>query len=251
MSARSGVAVSPRRNRGRKCAMTRAVGVGGRVVELVDDDVVERVGRELRQVAVERLDAREHHLAVGLLLVADEEGQVGPTGGSAGRRPALWRRISSRWATNSTRVNSGPRRVERGEPGLAQSGRHDHQPSGVTIDSRCGQRIERLGLDSPRFDDRLVGSLRTDHDRLGLRSRRVRSARRRPSFVVLREPRARERNCPRIVPQCVELLYECICPVDLEVPLHPVAMPEWLRLLLPTNATAAPVDDDVKMYAFG
>ena len=78
----------------------------GRVMEFVDDDVVERVRRELVQPAGERLDTGEDEPRVGLFSPPKYRPRS-LSGCTCRNTSRLCRRISSRCAMNSTRPNCG------------------------------------------------------------------------------------------------------------------------------------------------
>ena len=144
-SVRSGVAVSPRRNRA-EVVDQLPVGGSGCVVELVDDDVVEVLGAELFEMpcAAQGLDRGQHHGGVG---VPSPRLQSPKLGQGRTRRNVCraWVRISSRWATNSTRWNSG-RWLSKAANQSSQASGQRHQPGPVPVVPGGLQRRQRLHL---------------------------------------------------------------------------------------------------------
>ena len=94
------------------------------MVELVDDDVVELLGIERRELAGERLNAREHESRVGTLLAAEVKPEVGI-------RLYLPEHISAlpedllAMSDEQHPPELRPRRVERRKPRLSKPRCHD------------------------------------------------------------------------------------------------------------------------------
>jgi hypothetical protein len=81
------------------------VGARRGVVELVDDDDVEVVGREVGEAGgVEALDGGEDVVEAGGPAAADPELAEGVVAQGVAEVASDWRRISSRWATKRRRA---------------------------------------------------------------------------------------------------------------------------------------------------
>ena len=125
---------------------------GRGVMELVYDDVVEGVRRELAQVTspAERLDRGEEDVGVGGLLVAGVEAE---DRGRANAAKSLERLAEDLFAVGHEQHPSErwPIRVEGGEPGLPQArGQHD-ETCGVAVGPRPFERGEGFSLHLVRF----------------------------------------------------------------------------------------------------
>ena len=118
-----------------------AVGRRGGVVELVDDDVVERVWREPLQVLApaQRLDRGEHDLGVRVL---DLAGVVAKPRLRADAAEGVERLVEDLLAVGDEQhaAELRPAGVERREPGLAETSRQDDQPGLVAGRPRVLQR---------------------------------------------------------------------------------------------------------------
>ena len=131
-----------------------AVGRGGRVVEFVDDDVVEGVALEALEMsgAPERLDRGEEDLGVGVAVrpLVEAEARLG-----ADEAIGVARLAEDLLAVGDEEDPAilGAVRVEGAEPGLAEAGREDDEPGGVPGGAGFIQRRERRELDCVRCDD--------------------------------------------------------------------------------------------------
>ena len=85
-----------------------AVRRGGGMVEFVDDDVVESVWGEPLEMfsSAQSLDRREHDVGIRVLRVTAVMAKRA-SGRTRRKVSSAWFKISSRWATNSTRRYSG------------------------------------------------------------------------------------------------------------------------------------------------
>ena len=110
-----------------------AVGVRRCVVELVDDDVVELVGVEAPKVAVQRLHTGEHHVSVGVAFVAGEQRELA-TGPYLAVDVAGLLEDLVPMGDEEDSPELRPRRVECGEPRLAEAGGHDDEASAVPVE---------------------------------------------------------------------------------------------------------------------
>ena len=135
---RSGVAVRPKQLGGPKVLEQRAVARGRSVVDLVDDDDLERVGsRRLDRVVAQRLHHREDVPAdERLLAVAEDLAEVGVLEDRGVRRPALVEDAPAvsdeEQAGLAAELVAQPAVVERGHDGLAGARRGDEQVA-VTV----------------------------------------------------------------------------------------------------------------------
>ena len=108
-----------------------SVGRRGGVVELVDDDVVERVWREPLQVlaTAQRLDRSEHDVGVRLLRICPCSGQGAPRADAAeGVERLVEDLLAMRDEQHAPELRAV--RVERREPRLSKSGRQ-HDEAGL------------------------------------------------------------------------------------------------------------------------
>ncbi len=104
----------------------------GSVVEFVDHDVVEPVGRELVQIRCQRLDAGEKHAGVRLLAaVVQAKIRIRLDAAEDIERlaPDL---LAMSDEQHPAELRPGP--VERGEPRLAEASRHDDQAATVAVE---------------------------------------------------------------------------------------------------------------------
>ena len=108
-----------------------AVGRSRGVVELVDDDVVERLGREPLQVlaSAQRLDGCEDDFGVGILDLAGVVAEVRFWADSSERVERLVEDLlSMRDEEHASKLR--PTRIEGGQPRLAEAGRQ-HDETGL------------------------------------------------------------------------------------------------------------------------
>ena len=109
-----------------------AVTAGGGVMELIDYDVVEPVGREPVQIPGERLDAGEQHAGVRLLLPAVVQAEVRIRLDAAEHVEGLAQNLLA-VGDEQHPAELRPGGVERGEPRLAQASRHHDQAAAEAL----------------------------------------------------------------------------------------------------------------------
>jgi hypothetical protein len=125
------------------------VAAGCGVMELIDHHIVEPVWREPVQVPGERLHAGEHNLGTRLLLTAVIQPQVPVRLDAAEHLQRLPQDLLA-VGYKQHRPELRPRRVERRQPRLAQTGRHHHQAAAKAIQPRLLQGCQRFPLHLPR-----------------------------------------------------------------------------------------------------
>ena len=175
------------------------VGGGIGVVELVDHHVVERGRVERGEVAGERLDAGEHHIAVGLSPIAGEVAERARRADAAVDVACLAEDLVA-VGDEQHPPELGSGRVERCQPGLAEPGGHHHQSGSETLRTGLFQRAECLALHRCGSGFGIEG-----HPADGL----VVGGRRGPSELALpvgRQPRGIERHRAWVGPQPLELV---------------------------------------------
>ena len=169
------------------------VGVRRRVMELVDDDVVEVIHSEALQVlrSAQRLDRREQHGRILVLLRAGELAHhaTGPDA-TEGRQRLIEDLVAVcdeqdtlrlRWHADLERERH---RVERRQPRLAEAGGEHDEPCAIAEFARAPQCCQRLALD--RMCGRGRQFLRRDLDD-------VASGGHDPARAVVPDPLRRER----------------------------------------------------------
>jgi hypothetical protein len=122
------------------------VGGCGRMVELVHNDVVERVGPEQVQVAPQRLHAGEDELCVRVPGVADKQPHR-CVGDDVTKRVARLLQDLLPVSDEQDALCANFLDIKRREVGLAQPRRHDHQARLLPLIARDGQVGERFLLD--------------------------------------------------------------------------------------------------------
>jgi hypothetical protein len=174
------------------------------VVELVDDDAVEPVRGYAIEVPVQPLDGGEDHVRFE---VGSGAGRLAQRAFRMDLAEDLKALLQDLLAVGDEERPVSLAAVERGEPGLPESGRHDHQPGAVTFGAGRPQSVECLGLDRP-WRGELDGFL--GHQRGGSLTRGRNGATPGP---VVGNPLVVD--APRPVPELVERPAERIDPVDL------------------------------------
>ena len=185
------------------------------MVELVDDDVVELLGIERRELAGKRLNAREHESRVGSLLAAVVKPEVGIRLHPAEYISALPEDLLA-MSDEQHAPELRPRRVERGKPRLSQPRCHDNQAGAVPRQAGLFERCQRLALNWPRLH-RLHGRfVHLDH----WRERRIDEGR-----VIGPEPLGSQLDAARIGPQLREAPQHRRGGLKTKIPLNPVDEP--------------------------
>ena len=135
----------------------------GGVVELVDDDVVELPGIELAQTTAQGLHRCEDNVGVRLLLLAVVEAELCIWPDSTKHIAALTEDLLA-MGHEQRAANRRTTRIEGGQPGLAETGRHHDQTCPKPLEPGSLECIEGLDLNRGRRD-RLAGRFDLDADR--------------------------------------------------------------------------------------
>ena len=174
------------------------------MVELVDDDVGEVVGREALQILrlAQCLDRREQHRGTRDLLETGELAHhAAGTDAAVGRECLVEDLFPVRNEQQplrpevDVRLASKGHRVERREPGLAEPGRQHDEPRAVAVGPRTPQCRESLELDRVRIRRRQLLRRDLDHSWPVLRF---------ASQAVGANPLRSQRHRMRVHEQCVE-----------------------------------------------
>ena len=135
----------------RKVLNQSAIGAGGGVVKLVDDDVVKLFASKLAEMMhpTQRLNRGEEHVGVGRFLFARVEAQSGSGTNPAKRLHGLRQDFFPMSdEQHSTKVLAC--RIEGGQPRLSQAGRQDDQAGFVASFASRLERRECFLLDGVR-----------------------------------------------------------------------------------------------------
>ena len=166
-------------------------------------------------MAVQRRDAGEHHIGLGVLVGTPEEPEA-PVGTHAPEGLSALAQDLLSVGDEQNPAEVGAIAVERGQQGLAQPGGHHHQSSAITLDASLLEGAKRLRLHRPRVD-RLRGRL---HDDRCFRGRGPRRLVRWSAQAVGSEPPSVDLRAAVVVPQALEALDQRAEATHSQVPLH-------------------------------